>query len=369
MLPEVVPPTPPSGYVVPHAAILVSNSMELVAALSKHANADIVLADGTYDHRTYFSTSSNRLWAKHLGGATMNAGMSMGGNWGAGGGELHGLRFDVSSPDKVLDANNAIVAVWGPAGVNTKVQDCTFRGNWLVGHGLYVTENSGLVAERLEFYQFTDTGLRASDNHNVAYGKPTARIKHISDIYVDGVRRPTPGGSNGTGEAGVWIGHPVVDGVQRIKVRNSSWSGIETVNNSWDTHFSDLDIDMKGPHVSAGIGLALEHFAYFNVYRNFTIAGAPAVTCEWDDPAWGGISACHHVIFERGLVDAAGFPGRTSGFYLDQGSESTTIRNVTFRNQSWAGIAAYKNVGTNRFTGNDFSALLPGAVTVSRDHY
>jgi hypothetical protein len=251
------------------------------------------------------------------------------------------------------------------------VLDCVFRGNGAIAFGLLVYNPSGLVAERLAFSNFTDVALRASDNQAVAYGAATPRIASIADISVDGVSRPTPGASDGTAEAGVWIGHPVTAGVHRISVRNVSWSGIETVNNAWDTIFTDLTVDMSGPKSAAAVGIYLEHFNHRNVFERFRITGAAmGITAEWADPAWGGVAGAHETVIRDGVIDAAGASAaKTFGVYLDEGTVSTTVTGVVFRNQSFAAIGAYKTAGTNRFEGNDTSGLGAGALPLSTEHW
>ena len=132
--------------------------------------------------------------------------------------------------------------IWGPAGEATQVLDSTFEGNWDVAIGLYAYNDDGLVAQRLQFSHFTDEGLLASHSQELSYGSASKVINSVSDISVNGVSRNTPGASNGTAEAGIWIGEPVANGVHRIRIRNVSISGIETCNNSWNTTFTDLDI-------------------------------------------------------------------------------------------------------------------------------
>src|SRR5581483_8754392 len=104
---------PPATYAVPAGAVSVSSSAQLLAALAAPTPTDIVLADGVYDNATPFSDANDhRLYAAHLGGATLTAGIVLGGNFGAGGPVIQGLTFDVSDPAKVFQG--AIVQTWGP---------------------------------------------------------------------------------------------------------------------------------------------------------------------------------------------------------------------------------------------------------------
>ena len=159
--------------------------------------------------------------------------------------------FDVAQPSRVL--GGGIVHVWGPGGANAQILDCVFRGNWAIPYGLLAPNPAGLVVRRSQFYSFTDVAVRLSDNVGVAYGGSTPVIDSVEDVTIDGVSRATPGASRGTAEAGLWIGHPVRNGVQRVRVRNVAGAGIETVNNSWNTRFSDLDIDMGGARQAPGL--------------------------------------------------------------------------------------------------------------------
>jgi hypothetical protein len=347
----------------------VSTSAQLIAALTGTAK-DIVLADGNYDTSGYFQDSNgSRLYGQHLGKAVLNAGLVVGGNSGSGGAVVQGLAFNVSDPSKTFQGG--VVQTWGSAGTNTQILDCTFDGNGVVPVGLLAYNPQGLVAQRLTFAHFTDEGIRASDNVTVAYGASTPVIKTISDISVTDVSRPVPGSSNGTAEAGLFIGHPVTNGVRRIKVRNVSWSGIETANNAWDTTYSDLDIDMSGTNSAAGVGVGvyMEHFSRKLVFTNFVITGSRVgINGEWNDGVAGN-AAAHNDTIQNGTIDASGWtkPGETVGVYLDTGTDTTTITGVQFKNQSWAGIGAYQTVGTNQFSGNTFS-LAPGAAQITYSH-
>ena len=362
----VAAPQPPSSYSVPAGATVVSNSAQLVAAL-KAGPAAIVLADGVYGGSGVFVDQwSSSVYAEHVGGAVLTAGLVVGGNWGSGGATVEGLVFELDGSSPTFQ--DSAVNVWGASGERTRVLDCSFDGDWQVGVGLLAMNPDGLVAERLSFARFTDEGIRASDNQAVAYGAQTAVIDTISDISVDGVSRSSPGDSGGTAEAGLWIGQPVANGVRRIRIRDVAWSGIETVNNAWDTTYSDLDIDMAGPQAAIGVGVYLEHYSLNDTFTNFVLSGVKVgFNAEWDDGTPGNEAAQNDTI-ENGVIDASGWTdGSTSGVYLDEGTGNTTIRNVTFKNQSWTAIGAYKPAGTITITNNTYQ-LKPGATRTSARH-
>ncbi len=331
----------------------------------------IALADGTYGLAAgsggFDDSDSSSLYAQHLGGAVLTAGLTVGGNFGAGGAVIEGLAFNVSDPSTTPQSSE--INIWGASGERTQVLDSTFNGNWAIEFGLDAVNPNGLVAQRLQFTDFTDGGLRASDNVSTSYGGSTAVINSISDISVNGVSESTPGASGGTGEAGLWIGDPVTNGVHRIAIKNVAISGIETVNNAWNTTFSDLNIDMSGPYAAADVGVYMEHYTTNDTFTNFVITGAATgFNAEWDDGIAGNAAAYHDTI-ENGTIDASGVsrPGNTVGVYLDAGTGPMTITNVTFENQNWAAIGAYENVGPTTISGNTYD-LPTGVVQISPDH-
>jgi hypothetical protein len=364
---SVAPPAPPGSYSVPNG-VSVSNSAQLTAALAA-GDQTIILADGTYGGSTYFTDSQgSSLYAQHPLAATLTAGLVVGGSGSASGAVIRGLAFDVTDSSATFQSSE--LNIWGSAGQGTQVLDSTFDGNWSVDFGLLAMNPDGLAAQRLQFSHFTSDGLRASDDKALAYGSATKKIDSISDISVNGVSRNTPGASGGTAEAGLWIGEPVVNGVHRIRIRNVSISGIETVADSWNTNFSDLDIDMSGPYASSGVGVYLEHFSIGDTFSNFDISGTQiGFNAEWDDGTSGN-EAARNDTFENGTIDAAGWTkgGNTVGIFLDQGTGSTTISGVTFKNQSWAGIGEYLNIGTDTVSGNTYQ-LGAGAVSISKGHF
>jgi hypothetical protein len=346
----------------------VTSAAELAAALGNSSQENIVLADGVYDSATPFrNPNADRLYAEHLAGAVLAAGIDSGGNFSSGGAVYRGLVFNVSTLAKA--SYGAEIHTWGPAGANATVLDCTFYGNKVIAVGLDAYQPTGLVAQRDQFFDFTDEGVRASNNVVVPYGAQTPHITRITDLYVNGVSRSVPGASNGTAEAGVWIGHPVDSPVDRIKVRNVSISGIESVNNSWDTTFSNLDIDMGGLYQSSGVCVYAEHWNVRNVFTSFALTGCHVgFAFEWNYGIAGTGSSGNTI--SNGTVSSYGsrVAGPQVGVYCDQGTISTTVSGVAFKYQTGAAIDAYLTAGTNVFQGNDYSGLASGAVPVSTAH-
>jgi hypothetical protein len=361
--PGVTPPAPPTSYSLPTGATYVRTSSELSSALGRGA-PEIVLADGVYDNSTYFNNTASDVYAEHLGGATLTAGMLTGGNFGPGNIVIRGLVFDVNTNSKAF--NGAVIWVWGQGGNNASVLDTVIRGNWAVNSGIFAYNPSGFVAQRLQLSSFTDSGLTVTNNAQVSYGGSTARASTVADIVVDGVRRPTPGSSNGTAEAGVWIGNPVTNGVRRLKIRNVWLSGLETVNNAWDTEFSDLDIDMtRAGSSTTGVGVYMEHKTIGCRFTRLNIKARAGFNAEWNYGIAG--NGQRDITITNGTIVAAG-TGNTVGIVLDEGTGNVTVSGIKFVGQSWGGIGVYKPEGTMTFTQNDYSGLLSSAVPVRYEH-
>lgn len=364
----IAPPKSPSPYALPADARVVSNAAQLVRAL-RHRGRDIVLADGVYDSPVPFVLANGaHLYAQHVGRAILTAGLVVGGNRSASGAVVQGVAFDLHDATRTL--NGAELALWGAAASDAKVLDCTFEGNWQIPYGLVDLQPTGLVVRRIRFRHFGDGALRVSDNDPVAPGTPTPEANLITDISVSGVSRRTPGSSQGTAESGIWIGQPIAHGVHRVRVRDVAWAGIETVNNAYDTTFTDIDVDLSGRHALLGVAFYLEHYSRGLVINGFTFTSVRAgFTAEWDDPAWGGVAAAHDTTIRNGVIDASGWtrPGRSVGVFLDQGTDSTTVSGVTFAHMNFAGIAAYNVVGRNRFGGNRYR-LPVGVPRISTQH-
>src|SRR5919198_901889 len=206
-------------------------------------------------------------------------------------GLLQGLAFDVGDPSKVL--GGSIVHVWG-TGVGTQVLDTTLEGNHVISSGLKARQVEGLVVRRVVARDFRDWGLIVDPNQ-ASYTPTTPPL--LEDVDAANVTWPTRRGSNGTSEACVWVGVKAV--VHRLKARNCAWEGLWVGAGTRNSVFEDVDLN------DTGIGIYVEHFATNSTFRR--IHAGPNVdrgaTCEWADPAWGGVPACTDDVFESSTFD------------------------------------------------------------------
>jgi hypothetical protein len=332
-------PFAPAAYSVPGGAVTVSTSAGLVTELAKPAH-DIVLADGDYNASSPFSNSKgNRVYAAHLGRAVLHAGLTLGGNFGGGGGLIEGLAFDVAGTSNVED--NAIVNVWGAAGVNNTVLDTTFDGHGAVGYAIKVATPEGFTARRIIARNLTSDGISV-DSYPTA--STFVHPPVLTDLDVANVARPTPKSSDGTSEACVWLGTRAT--LTRAKLRNCAWMGLWTGFNGVDATYSDIDVD------GTPTGIYMEHFTTSSTFRNLHVGTGvrTGVNCEWAAPNWGGKPASVDNVIENSLIESSWV-----GVYFDEGTTRTIVRDTTFRGQSAAAIDDYKGVG-NSYTGNSYGA-------------
>ena len=333
-------PLAPAPYVVPAGAVRVATAAGLATELAKPAPHDIVLADGDYSASTAFKDpNGHHIYAEHLGKAVLHAGVTLGGNYGGGGGLIQGLAFDITSASVVED--NAILDNWGAAGVNVTVLDTTFDGHNSVGYAMRVTTPEGFIAHRVVARNLTSSGI-AVDSYPAALTFVHAPL--VTDVDVANVSRPRPRSSNGTSEACVWLGTQVT--LARAKLRNCAWMGLWTGFNGVKSTYSDVDVD------NTPVGIYVEHFTTSSTFRGLHIGPGvrTGVNCEWADPSAGGKPASVDNVIEDSLIESSWV-----GVYLDEGTTRTIVRNTTFRGQSAAAIDDYKGVG-NSYSGNTYGA-------------
>ena len=346
------PAAAPSRYPLPSYAVQVRSSIGLLSALLAARPRNIVLRDGVYDHaRPFLNPNGHRLYAARRGGAIFKAGISVGGNAGAGGALLQGLAFDVTNPAKTLAGG--VVTIWG-TGRNARVLDSTFTGNDVVGAAVFAKQLDGLVVRRVRIAGFTSYGVYADPNPNFAYAPRKTPV--LEDLTISNVSHATPRSSNGRAEACLWIGSSAI--VRRVKLRRCAEMGLWTGTANRGALHEDLDID------GTPIGIYAEHYTRSSTFRNFSVGPSVevGVNCEWADPAWSSLPGCDGAVFEN-----ARFETTKVGVYLDAGTTRTTIRNSVFVGQSWAGIGDHLGV-SNTYSGNDFSRIDVGANPTTTAH-
>ncbi len=342
-------PASPKTYSLPQNAVWVSNGNELAAELAKSTVSDIVLADGFYDRTDPIIFSQpHRLWAEHLGQAVMRCGLAFGGNYGTGGAEIHGLRFDMQ--DSTRGFQGACVYAWG-TGVGLKITDCWFDGHNQLDSAIMMRVVDGSQVRRVVIDNFLSYGIYACDYPNKQ--DPAVPVI-IEDAVITGISRAVPKSSNGTAEAGIWLGN--TGRVSRVKVRNCAWMSVWTGSACNDSLLEQMDLD------GSPVGVYIENITRRSVFSKFAIGPNVDVGCnsEWNhnDPNLGGDSN----IIRDGLIDAT-----DKGVYLDQGTKNTRIERVTIRNAHWGGIGMYLSP-TCSYTQCTFD-LPAGVPTVRYDHW
>lgn len=147
---------------------------------------------------------------------------------------------------------------------------------------------------------------------------PVAAPAHLHDLDVAGIHADPPRSSNGTAEAGLWVGNNAI--VERCRIRDCAWMGIWTgAACSW-LRLSDARVDVSmNPHA---VGIYVEHEtddAHFQRCR--VVADGNAFSVEW----WYDGHGSRHLVVEDGY-----FESRNGWcFYLDAGTYGCTLRRLT----------------------------------------
>jgi hypothetical protein len=248
-------------------------------------------------------------------------------------------------------SDGGLVNIWGPGGENAKILDTTLEGNGAIQAGVMGRQVNGVVIQRVIATDFTDYGIYVDPYPATTYVPPSPPL--LTDLTVSSVSRPIPKSANGTAEACVWVGSKA--SVARVRVRSCAWMGVWTGTAMQDGLLQDIDAD------ATPTGIYAEHFTKTTTFDRFRIGPQVdrGIICEWDDPSWGGLPACTGNVFENGVIDS-----RLVGVYLDEGTSSTQVNNVTFLNQTQAAIVDYHG-SANSYSGDSFAGIAPGAVAVS----
>ncbi len=360
----VLPPESPKSYDLPSDATRVASSGELLSALSGSSAKDIVLADGTYDNSTCFHpAAAHRLWAEHLGGATLTAGILF--DTGAGP-EVHGVRFNVGNKSKVFNSrrDGAVIHTKGAAH-GLKVTDCWFDGHGVIGNGIDAIAINGVTIQRVVITNFMSNGIRADDYPTKSAANPRVVI---TDADISNIKHSDPSCCNGQVEFGIHAGTTMT--VERVKTRNTDWCGITPTVNCTHSIFRDIDIDGTN-----SASFYFEHFADNTLLERFHIGpdAGTGINFESAQDRWNWEPVGPYNVVRDGVIES-----RTIGVNVPYGTSHTTIQNVTFKGQCGAAIAhsAANAIGpldgsagaTNKFIDNDYSGIKPGAAEIIEKH-
>lgn len=384
-------PTAPgvANYTIPGGATVVTTQAQLDTALAGTTAIDIKVMNGSYSRATAVTPAAgHRIWCESITGVVFNYGWNWQykSNW-----QMHGGTYNI--PDVAHAAQdggeNGVVLNWVGTPANASGMICTdmiITGAGVVRCGIVLRCPHLGQFMRIQGSNFTDHVLRISDNTLTS----TAVITTISDIDCANTFRSTRGASNGTGEAAVWVGHQVTNGVRRIKVRNSGWMGIAPLNNCRSTTFSDLDIDsvygiVPAPETDAGdtksVAMYFERNTHDIIVEKFSFGPdiVVGVNGEWNGGTPGN-AAINNLEMRLGTINCNrqsvyAQPGALNGqlmhrcgIYGDEGSAGIYVHDVVFKNQNWACIGRYLNASLPATANNDYSGRIAGAVTETTAH-
>ena len=382
-------PRPPAGRSAT-TGVLVRTQAELAAALAATTASEIVLADGIYASDAAIAPAApHRLRARSAprGGSpsvTLRYGLMWGNHAGF---AVSGIAFVIDDPAHAATdgAFAAAILNWfGGVSRDASISDCTIDGGFAVTQGINLGSPDGARIERCRITRCTDQGIRASDNQE----RSTAVIDRIADIDVSAVYRAPRGSADGTAEAGVWIGHRVRNGVERLRIRDTGWMGLWTGNRVVATRFRHLTIDGCFGTIPAGSHAGRTESVGIYVERFTGLAGDPksgstferfelgpdlliGIDQEWDHDLPGNQASSYNV-FRDGIIDCSSTRAvdaanaRSVGIVCDQGTLEAVVSNVRFRNQTFAAI--FDPSGSVRTSGLSVAGIASGAAVSTREH-
>jgi hypothetical protein len=347
------PPLPPQAYTLPAGAVRVRNGAELARVLAERSPRDIILADGVYTAAGAFTNGcGHRLYAEHLNQAVLTTGLIIGGNDCSGGGRVQGLLFSI--PGRAGTAENAAIEVWGTASFTT-IADVILWGHGALEAGIVARQPEGLQITRVAAAGFRSYGILVdADVFDLTVVVPPL----LQDLNVADVGRPTPGESDGTAEACIWVGNTAIG--ERFYMRNCAWMGLWTGTAAKNARFSDIDVD----NIPLAAGVYLEHYTTNSIFERVNVGPnvKTGIICEWAAPDWDHRPGCDGVIIQDSWIRS-----RCVGVNFEHGTRNSTVRRTHFLLPTWAAVGDYR--GTKNLwdtTGNTFESSGVGGVPLSR---
>jgi hypothetical protein len=346
------PPKPPLEFpAVPENGIRVNSTTSLSDVLKQKIPQTIILEPGIYENNNYLSLNAgHKLFAAKTGTVIIRFGFSVGSNsMLIDGAVFSGLKFDIEN--KKYCKEGACILTWGKSR-NTTIEDCVFNGNKCAATAIMARQPDGLILRRMIIRDMVLNGILVM-NYKIKDAGTTAVLE---DIDVDGVSCEKAKSSDGTAEAGLWLGNTCC--VKRVKVRNCAWMGIWTGNYCFDSLIEDFDID------DTPVGIYMEHDSENNIFQRFKIGPdvKTGINCEWGKHC-GVTGASVNNLIQNGIVSAA-----SKGIYMDECSVGTYVRNVLVKDASWGGIGMYKSPTCNVLDGCRFE-LPEGTEKIRYNHW
>jgi hypothetical protein len=249
------PPRPPSeaNYTIPGGATTVSTAASFETEFLSGTAKDIKVLNGSYSRTGPLTAGAgHKIWCETATGVSFDFGLLFRdrANW-----EVHGGSWAITDVNKLASdgggtpKTGAIVTWISSANTNkdARVSDVTADITRLGRYCIFLGYPGGAKVERCVLKNAMDGGLYAYNN-----GAGTAStwltsnisIDTISDLEISGIYRPTRGDQDGKDEYGITVGHPVTNGVKRIRARDIGWGGILTIGKHANTAWTDLDADV-----------------------------------------------------------------------------------------------------------------------------
>jgi len=230
-----------------------------------------------------------------------------------------------------------------------------------------VREGNGTVQSFPDCWKNTESELTVAKKHvkNVQFAgvgsqffwppKATYPRTTITDVIVEGVSKPAPGASGGTGEAGAWLGNPTT--LQRAEIRRCAWMGINIVGRSQGSLIEDVlieDCPVGGYFELATHDVTLRRVFTRNI-RTTPVAGGTepdgllagrSFTFEWWHrfPEYGGVIGPYNVTFEDCDIYCPPRDPRfefdpCAGIYIGPGCYGIKAVRCRFWGPGWAVLA------------------------------
>lgn len=297
-VPDVDSPDAPRNPLWLPRALMVSNTAELLEALNDPTLTDILLLPGDYDcdpeaSQPWIALGDVHLWSTSVGEAVLHMGVQI----QTPNGGLHGLSFDIETPEcgairysndsirgAVIVQNGTNVAPTDSLGAiiadeyamtHVVLEDLSIDGNFNLTSGIRATAVSGLELSRIEIRETLWDGIRLDtllpelfeqiQDQFIPPLMTDLAIEQVSDpslrdmqCWASGISGPTY--FPGRVEHGMFIG--VTSTVRRVRIRDAAFTGIglftgRDVSNPAFTFgnastIEHVDIDRIGPNSYRG---------------------------------------------------------------------------------------------------------------------